>query len=377
VGTVVRSSSIAVVAAIAAWTLLRCAPFSAAQESVGPSADGSSDASTEAQADSDATACDDLTSARNCGRCGRDCGEGSCLDGRCTAYPIATGQNAPFYIALDDLHVYWSSWRDDSMSGVGDGTIHRTAKIDGGAADLVVSSGDALDLVVVGDKVVFTSYSPPSGGTPGVYVAPKTGGSATPLDTSGKGLNVISDTSTGAYASIRTSGDCRIVAVQPGNPNSTLVTTFAQGNHVEGIALSGNLIYHADQDVAVIGRVQIDGGAPQSMWTTTLPSPELVIASGDDVIWTCTGAGVFSKSQSTGTQSTLLMANVGHGGLTADTDAIFAAVQNEGRVVRIDRATKATVDVATHLTEPIGITSDADAIYFVDRAAGTIYRMVK
>jgi hypothetical protein len=263
------------------------------------------------------------------------------------------------------------------MSGVGDGTIHRTVKVDGGAAELVVSNGDALDLVVVGDKLVFTSYSPATG-MPGVYIAPKTaGGSAMALDTSGKGLNVIRDTSNGAYASLRTSTDCRIVAIQPSAPGSTLVTTFAQGNAVEGIALSGDLIYHVDQDVAVIGRVQIDGGAPQATWTTTQPSPELVIASGDDVIWTCTGDGVFSKSQSTGTKSTLLQAKVGHGGLTADADAIYAAVQTEGRVVRIDRATKKTIDVATNLMEPIGITSDADAIYFVDRKAGTIYRMVK
>jgi hypothetical protein len=199
-----------------------------------------------------------------------------------------------------------------------------------------------------------------------------------PLDTSGKGIDVIHDTtSTGAYASVRTAMDNRIIDVQLTGAVSE-VSSFSSDRHVEGLALSDGYIFHVNQEApGSIGRVQTDGGDLQLDWAPTQTSPELVIADGDDVIWTRTNEGVFKKSKTTGVITQLLAGKVGHGGITADTDAIFAVVENEGRVVRIDRATGTAVDVHKGLMDPVGITSDLDAIYFVDRKSGTIYRMTK
>jgi hypothetical protein len=48
------------------------------------------------------------TDPLNCGKCGHDCLGGTCFQGTCRQVSILTGESAPAYVAVDATHVYWS-----------------------------------------------------------------------------------------------------------------------------------------------------------------------------------------------------------------------------------------------------------------------------
>lgn len=69
----------------------------------GSDGDGAADAGCVADADHGS---DPL----NCGSCGHSCLGGSCKDGRCEAFALASGKGCPTGIAVYDDEVYWTEW---------------------------------------------------------------------------------------------------------------------------------------------------------------------------------------------------------------------------------------------------------------------------
>ena len=77
-------------------------------------------------AGADATPCEGgalelATSSKNCGACGHDCRGGECLEGVCDPAFVATGQQSPSGLALDEDYVYWANQ-------TATGTVSRVSK---------------------------------------------------------------------------------------------------------------------------------------------------------------------------------------------------------------------------------------------------------
>jgi hypothetical protein len=89
----------------------------------------------------------DAGSGKNCGRCGRDCELGQCVDGDCTPYVFASGHQ-PVQLAIDNGFLYWTN------SG-NNGSIYRISRSAGaGGAKLLVSGqANPSGIVVTVDKM--------------------------------------------------------------------------------------------------------------------------------------------------------------------------------------------------------------------------------
>lgn len=100
--------------------------------------------------DDGSTCIDVQTNPAHCGRCGHDCLGGACVAGRCQPVVLASDQEGPSAIALDETHVYWTN--DDT------GEIRRSPIRGDAGSELVYANGDAgigTRFGVHGDDVYF------------------------------------------------------------------------------------------------------------------------------------------------------------------------------------------------------------------------------
>lgn len=152
----------------------------------------------------DGNTCIDVdTNPAHCGRCGHDCGGGACVAGRCQPVVIASDQEGPSAIALDETHVYWTN--DET------GDLRRVPIGGDGGSELIYASGDAglgtrFDLH--GDEVYFVRTEDSS-----ILHCPKAGcgpSGPVPIDTGGIRANSLVVTDAGALFWVEFDPDGRI-----------------------------------------------------------------------------------------------------------------------------------------------------------------------
>ena len=88
----------------------------------------------DASGDADGASCvieQDAMTSKNCGRCGRDCELGACVDGQCTPYVFVSDQQ-PIQLALDGAYLYWTN-------GAQAGSVYRIPHSGAGGAKLLAT----------------------------------------------------------------------------------------------------------------------------------------------------------------------------------------------------------------------------------------------
>lgn len=337
-------------------------PDAATVDGVAPGADGSS-------TDGACTPSPSFESdPRHCGRCGRDCGGGTCEDGACRPYVVVDQVKAPFYVEVDDAFAYWTSHK--SVGGVG--TVQRVDKIAGGVPQTIAALENSFDMAFAGEWLFVTA---PAQSAVGLHRMLRDGGSATAEYEGG----VLEVTASGGAVYFTASND----SVLARSPEGALRTVVADGGEPEGVVVHGGLVYWANNlPLGSIGRVAEDGAQPIPGYVGGEQRPRRGTTDGTALYWTSNalGGAVSRKVLGDGNVTVRLLedAGVNRGSVVVDADHLYATLETAGRVVRMNKVDGSDLRVlAEGLDLPTGLAQDETAIYFTERGKDRIWRMVK
>jgi hypothetical protein len=310
------------------------------------------------------------TDAHNCGRCGRDCGGGACTSGQCEPYVIADSQPgaSAWYIAVDETSVYWTSF---VALGVpvrrGDGKVRSAPKL-GGAARILANVSQSFDLVVDETHVFFTTEV-----AGGLYRVAKTGGDPFRL-ASGAALDVVRQ----ANQLYFTGGN----AVRELTLPDGLRTIAPAEQGAEGIAVDETHLFWMNhtggEDAGILTKKPTadGGGAPVSF---AAPGGRRLAIDEDAVYWTSSNPNfaVMRQPKAGGPAVRLIEAAIRFGSVVVDGAYVYAALEPEGRIVRVTKLGGVAEELARGLANPTGLAQDADALYFTEGGTGLIKRLRK
>ena len=342
-----------------------------------------------------------MTDTKNCGRCDHSCLGGACTAGVCQAVELASVAGAPMTrIAVSEQHVFASTGiRLTSESG----GVWRIPKA-GGAPELYSPIRYSEAMAIVGDTLYFVVDDYIKDGTPdqtgGFYSCPVTGPApctptliapaesprAITVDNGrilygdgrvGKGLMAYSPPAApvvfrdgfGSLSSYFVDGpNAYYVLTQspPGPPPAAKVfeiltdggvdQKYVYANaHAQGGRLAGNaneIFFTAydyqDSTPGVVRRIPRTGGAPCDIGGTMVKRPYGIYVDGTRVYWTNLGDGA-------------------------------AEPYTNGGLMSCEQAGCCTTPKTmwTGDGQPEGVTGDANAIYFVTRAKGSVWKIAK
>jgi hypothetical protein len=360
-----------------------CSSFDEANDSsdAGPATDGgpTSDANVDAATDAIAVMClpEEIGTQKHCGRCGRDCGEGSCVDGDCTAYRVQPAA-FPWYVAVDGTDVYWTS---HGLVG-GSGDVVRAPKLGGGAALSIWNSPGVFDVAVNGGSVFVTVVNDPV--EDGVFVMQTDGGGR------GKLAGVAVELVVGGafvYTVTRSVAGSDIQMLELTKSAARVLASVPNENRQpEGLAVDGTNLYFLDhQPNGRIERVALasptNAGVVATVITTS-DTPRRLAADATHLFWTSdsmTAPGIRRTEKGGGKGAEIIATNdIHYGRVIVDATHLYATVQNEGTVLRMDKDGTNVKVLKNGLDGPVGLTQDKTAIYFAEHgAAGGIWRVVK
>lgn len=228
----------------------------------------------------------------NCGVCGHGCGGGTCGEGLCEAWEIASPGTTLIRLATNDTHVYWTEFAG----------IHRVPK-PGGTAEKLASGGNYVGLTTDDTHAYWTVFStgpgrvgrvPLAGGNPvtlvnnvpkssdirvtdttvywmhenGIDAKPKSGMGFVSHVAQTDGVPWAMEVDGGSIFYLERAQPAgslkRVFLSNPLHP-VTLVTGLVEPY---GLALDDTHAYFTDKGEGVVWRVEKDGSNPQQIYTT-------------------------------------------------------------------------------------------------------------
>lgn len=304
---------------------------------------------------------------RACGRCGRDCGGGTCVDAGCTPYVINDGGVAgPWYASVDDTHVYVTSFTRQGAAGA-DGDLYRIPKA-GGPSEKIASFNNAFDVLALSNAVAVGSLD-----DDGFFVVPKQPNSQPKkVWTGAESLDIARRDGSTYFTSRGTTND-RVHELQEDGGVKDLVSVANNAN-IEGIAVDDTFIYYAMRR-GEIGRIRRDGTGNDEHWHAA-PNVRRLSIDSEAIYWTRDeSAHRLTKDK---TQEIKLADGVGLGKVELDRFHAYITLDAVGRVVRMNkRDGRSVIDLATNLKRPIGLTDDGTRIFFTEYGNARVWAMTK
>lgn len=305
------------------------------------------------------------TDKSHCGDCDTACASDHvCTGGVCKAaspITLASGQNAPFGIAVDDGFVYWTNYEG--------GTVMKVSKSgDGSPTTLASGQGHPHSIAVDADAIYWTNVS---------------GGTVVKMDKSGGAL-IIASGQDSPYG-IAVDGDA-IYWVNAGGTvmkagkADGVVTTLASGQgNPFGIALASNIVYWTNISDGTVMKVGKSGGMP-IVFASGQNSPHGIVVDNNAVYWTndVSDGEVMAAGLTSGAPVVLAADQNKPLGIAIDDSAVYwANFVSGGNVNRIRINEGDPIGLISDQDSPGGITADDIAIYWTTNGGGTVMKLVK
>jgi hypothetical protein len=172
---------------------------------------------------------------------------------------------SPLGIEVNNTHIYWADNTDN-------GTIYRKS-LSGESVEIITNTASwAWGLILDNDAIYYTTY-----GASAVYFVPFIGG------------NPVFITNTQDYPTAITMADNILYWVSSNNIESVssqggVVTTLTSNHKPYGIAINGNNVYFTDDDEKAVLMVPKSGGESIPV-ATNLVKPQLMTADEVSVLW--------------------------------------------------------------------------------------------
>jgi hypothetical protein len=368
----------------------------------GSSSSSSSSGGEGGTTDDGGTCVGDLqTDAKNCGRCGHDCAGGPCNAGTCGAFELASVAGGPLQqVALSDTHVFVSPRINFTYDT---GGIWRIPK-GGGTAELWASPRYAKFMTVQSGTLYFAVEDDVMApGTGGIYACPTAGAAPCQpqkLADTDNPRAVTFDQGKLYFPDVRSG-----IMELPLTVGATPTLYRADKVYTNNLMVEGSKVFYSyayqpasPPYTARLLELFADGGT-QDLHTYQSPSAE------DGIVHRIQGAFLFTAYDFTNTTGGVVRRVPRDGsvppcdfggatnkrpfGVTADTTRVYWTNQGDGAkepytngsVVSCPLAgCCATPDVELWKSptgQPMGLTSDATALYWVNYANGAVWKVAK
>ncbi len=296
----------------------------------------------------------------NCGACGHDCGGGTCNNGLCTAWVLATEPSAPQHIALYGNNIYWT------LSNA----IRSVAKTGGTVSSVVWSVTNASDLAIDASGLYWLEFS-----TSGkVRHTQLQGIIITEVDTTGPNvpqriaLNsgdvfwtvagfLAQKSKSGGLATLLASSYASLAPVEVYNDTTVVFATTKLGGGIHSVPVGGGTI-----------RTVAGGDYIQ----------DFALSSAGGVYFAPRDGKLYRASLSGGFQFTLATGlNQPVAGIAADDKSVFYTEFTAGNVQQLGLLAGVPVTRFHNGDSLTQVLSDGTMVFFIDSTANKIYAMVK
>lgn len=296
--------------------------------------------------------------------CGDGC-DGACVGGRCIV-TLATGQDDPYALAVDDAGVYWTNTGEAADAG----SVMRVSKDGGSVMPLETGIETPRFLAVDATRVYWTTpttvtaWSKSSG-----TLETLASGQAYPLGIAVDGQNLY-------WVNDAANGGVMRMALDGGMP--TQIASY--GGNANQLVISATTAYWNDLAGRRISSVPLTGGTPTLFFNDSNYDVAGIGIDGINLYYTEESyLGPVGKVPLDGGASTILATNNGTFGVVSDGSYVYYTSPNgdapayDGAVLRVPVGGGAPTTLATG-GGPWGVAIDATSVYWTDTGSGSIMK---
>jgi hypothetical protein len=288
---------------------------------------------------------------------------------------IATGEDMPYWLAIDDRYVFWIS-----------GNELRRAPLSGGDIVTLATGRGLRRVAAAGGYAYFTDSL-----ADGVGRVEREFGAYEELSSGlhPEGIFVRGDTAywTNGGMTVGSSADGSVaMMLVDGSMGSILAEGVPQPS---GVAADDEYVYFTSTSVSCtaspegsgcigggVSKVPLEGGVPEPVDTEGAPFDVVVGEAG--IYWAVTPARVkFAPRGGGGVSVLATLPGEDAGPIALDADAVYVSSATRGRVIKVPLDGAEPFPVAVDLGTTGGVAADADWVYVAATSEGRIVRVKK